>query len=99
MRYSLTFCGRPEAAVDVITGVAAHEVGMDVHVKFGDYVSIVLELYELSLCGGRTTNKRHPTEVVCKGGDAADPLCRNPHTRKSATPGGVQYTKWSGTAV
>ena len=36
MKYSVTFCSQLEVASDVISGVPAGEVGLDVHVKFGD---------------------------------------------------------------
>ena len=36
MQYSNTFCSRPEAVSDVISGVAVNYVGMDVREIFSD---------------------------------------------------------------
>ena len=48
LQYSITFCSRLEVASDVISGVGAEEVGMDVSgVKLGD------SRLKRSLCDGR----------------------------------------------
>ena len=37
VQYLITFCSRPEADNDVISGTAVDNVGVDVPIKFGDY--------------------------------------------------------------
>ena len=47
---------QPEVAFDVISGVTVEQVGMDVHLKFGDYRSNRSRVKsDGSLCDGRTT--------------------------------------------
>ena len=56
MQYVIAFCSGPEAAGDVISGVAGELVGTDVSVKFGDSRPTPMEIYEsLTLCDGPTT--------------------------------------------
>ena len=46
VQYLIKFCSQPEAAIDVIYGVAEELVGTDVPVKFDDLGQTVLEIFE-----------------------------------------------------
>ena len=44
MQYLLTFCSLPEVASDIVSGMTAERMGLDVYVKFGQTVHEIFSL-------------------------------------------------------